>query len=66
MGMTLLVAVLGLTAVGLGAVGYVERRRLVRKNETVVNDLLAAAESPRSGPSDGATVTISRRRSGAT
>jgi hypothetical protein len=46
MGMTLLVAVLGLTAVGLGAVGYVERRRLVRKNETVVNDLLAAAESP--------------------
>lgn len=48
MGMTLLFAVLGLTAVGLGAVAYVERRRLARKNETVVDDLLAAVEpSPR-------------------
>jgi len=44
--MTLLVAVLGLTAVGLGAVGYVERRRLARKNETVVDDLLAAVAPP--------------------
>ncbi len=45
MWMILLLAVLGLTTVGLGAVGYVERRRLARKNETVVNDLLAATES---------------------
>lgn len=46
MWMTLFLAALGLTVVGLGAAAYVERRRLDRNNEAAVHALLAAAEPP--------------------
>jgi len=43
---SLFLIALGLAVVGLVAVTYRERRRLDRKNESVVDDLLAAAEAP--------------------